>query len=552
MYHNKKVSPNTIHNKERYNTNIRGKIMTIIYHIFSNKSKKDKANPYICHNKKILLKTTHNKERHNTTIRDNIKSIIHHTLSNKSKKDSANSYTHHNKKVSLNTTHNKERYNTNILSNTKPKIHHIFSNKSKKDSANPCIYHNNKILLETTHNKEKHTTNRRDNIKPIIYHNFANKTKKDSAKTCIYHNTLKTTHNKERYYTNIRGNIKSIIYHILSNKSKKDNANSYIHHIKHKTHYHKNIIRIQTHLDKNTTPSYIRKKPKKIPVFESHRPKIYKQKEKTTKKNHHHSFITTHSNKTQNNMEAKNHIPNKQTPNKSTHLLLLTCGDIERNPGPKLNLLLNHPQIHQEKHNTYFYKNTTQIKIEYEHIFETFKPYLNHTHTENTNPHLKQFCINHQQYPHNHLFYAILITLACTPTQCNQLISENSTHWTSILLNKITNNLTPISIEPHTLIKFHSENPRITKPLDSIKNEIYSFITTERPNVEALLQKFPYLPEKLAVEALKCLHSLPNFTTPNPMQNHPILQTHNTPYTNPATNILSWNCGALNTALPGL
>jgi exonuclease III len=152
----------------------------------------------------------------------------------------------------------------------------------------------------------------------------------------------------------------------------------------------------------------------------------------------------------------------------------------------------------------------------------------------------------------NHLFYAILITLACTPTQCNQLISENSTHWTSILLNKITNNLTPISIEPHILIKFHSENPGIAKPLDSIKNEIYSFITTERPNVEALLQKFPYLPEKLAVEALKCLHSLPNFTTPNPMQNHPILQTHNTPYTNPATNILSWNCGALNTALPRL
>jgi hypothetical protein len=102
------------------------------------------------------------------------------------------------------------------------------------------------------------------------------------------------------------------------------------------------------------------------------------------------------------------------------------------------------------------------------------------------------------------------------------------------------------------LQKFHSKNPNITKPLDSIQKEIYSFITTERPNIETLLQKFPYLPEKLALETLKCLHPLPNFTTPNPIQDHPILQTRDIPYRNPATNMLSWNCGALNTALPSL
>jgi hypothetical protein len=123
---------------------------------------------------------------------------------------------------------------------------------------------------------------------------------------------------------------------------------------------------------------------------------------------------------------------------------ILCCSDIEKNPGPKLTLLLNHLQIHQEKHNTYFYKNTIQIKIKYDHIFESFKPYLNHTHIENTNPHLLQFCINNQQHPHNHLFYAILITLASTPLQCNQLISENSTQWTTTLLNKIINNPTPL------------------------------------------------------------------------------------------------------------
>jgi hypothetical protein len=280
-------------------------------------------------------------------------------------------------------------------------------------------------------------------------------------------------------------------------------------------------------------------------------PKIFKKKEKPAK-NYYYYYkpnITNYSRTTQNTLKTKTH---KQTPNKSTHLLLLICGDIERNPGSKLNLLLNHPQIHQEKHNTYFYKNTTQIKIEYEYIFELFKPYLNHTHIEKTNPNLKNNCINNQQYPNNHIFYAILITLAPTPTQCDHLISENSTRWTLILLNKIINNPTPLPTEPHTLQKFHSKNPGITKPLVSIQKEIYSYITTERPNIETLLQKLPYLPEKLALETLKCLHPLPNFTTPNPIQDHPILQARNIPYTNPATNMLSWNCGALNTALPGL
>jgi hypothetical protein len=102
-------------------------------------------------------------------------------------------------------------------------------------------------------------------------------------------------------------------------------------------------------------------------------------------------------------------------------------GTLKATPAPNFTLLLNHPQDHLEKYKTYFYKNTTQIKNEYIHILELFKPYLNHIHIENSNLHLKQFCINNQQCPHNHLFFAKLITLAPTPTQCNQLISENST-----------------------------------------------------------------------------------------------------------------------------
>ena len=118
------------------------------------------------------------------------------------------------------------------------------------------------------------------------------------------------------------------------------------------------------------------------------------------------------------------------------------------------------------------------------YTFKVFESYLNHIHTKNTNPHLKQFCIDNQQYPLNHLFFAILIILAPIPTQCNQLISENSTRWTFMLLNKIINNTIQLPIVPHPLQKFHLENPGITKPLDNIQKETYRFITTERPNIE--------------------------------------------------------------------
>jgi hypothetical protein len=56
------------------------------------------------------------------------------------------------------------------------------------------------------------------------------------------------------------------------------------------------------------------------------------------------------------------------------------------------------------------------------------------------------------------------------------------------------------------LQKFHSENTHITKPSDNTKKEMYSFIATKRPNLEILLRKFPYLPETMALETLKCLH----------------------------------------------
>jgi hypothetical protein len=152
--------------------------------------------------------------------------------------------------------------------------------------------------------------------------------------------------------------------------------------------------------------------------------------------------------------------------------------------------------------------------------------------------------------PKNHLFFVLLITLAPTPSQCNQLIRDNSTQWTITLINKLANNTTPLPTEPHILQKFYLENPHIIKPQDNIQKEIYSFITTEHPNLTTLQQKFPYLLEKMLNEALKCLQPIPNFTHPNSTQHYPPINPQNTPYTNPDTKMISWNCGILNTALP--
>jgi hypothetical protein len=248
---------------------------------------------------------------------------------------------------------------------------------------------------------------------------------------------------------------------------------------------------------------------------------------------------------TQNN----NKIPHYTFYNK---IIRLKCGDIESNPGPRHTLLLNHSQIHQERQKTYFFNKTTQIKPEYIHIFELFKPYLNHMQNININQHLTQFCTNNTHCPSSYLFYTILITLARTPTQRNQLIVENSTQWTINLIKNLTESPNPPPTDLHKLQKFHSKNPHITKPLDSIHKELYSFITIERPNLATLQHKLPYLPEKMALKALKCLQPIPNFTLPNPIQNHPPINPQNTPNTNSATKILSWNCGTLNTALPGL
>jgi hypothetical protein len=139
---------------------------------------------------------------------------------------------------------------------------------------------------------------------------------------------------------------------------------------------------------KNNTP-YQKEKNKK-----QHRKNENQIKTKHRKKNSitkHNTKIYISKDTTQRKIEYEYTFNN----NKS----LLKCGDIESNLGPRPTLMFNHPQEHVEKQKTYFFHKTTQIKPEYNHILDLFKPYLNYTHTSNINPHLTQFCRNNNHCP---------------------------------------------------------------------------------------------------------------------------------------------------------
>jgi hypothetical protein len=76
-----------------------------------------------------------------------------------------------------------------------------------------------------------------------------------------------------------------------------------------------------------------------------------------------------------NTPHIKSHKPKTKKTTKSTYthptkLLILLGGNNETNPGPTKNILQKHLQTHHDKHNTYFYKNTIQLKNEYNHLLE--------------------------------------------------------------------------------------------------------------------------------------------------------------------------------------
>jgi hypothetical protein len=292
------------------------------------------------------------------------------------------------------------------------------------------------------------------------------KGKKEEEKTKTNKVFPNTTQKHGNYNTEINNNRK---IHHKSSKKRRSPQNTYMQHTnKNRPHYtqykkipletlnQKTAHAYKITLKRNSIKCLLPNKITKEEIATLNKLRI--QKQKTILKKVKKKKKENHKIKPQKTIITTLYKPHRKSPKYTFHnnTSLLKCGDIESNPGPKFTLLLNHPQLHQEKHKTYFYKNTTQIKMEYEHIFNLFKPYLNNTQIDNTNQHLVQFCTNNHQCPKNHLFYAILITLGPTPIQCNQLIGENSTQWTMDLISRLTVCPNPPPTEFHVLQKFYS------------------------------------------------------------------------------------------------
>jgi hypothetical protein len=107
---------------------------------------------------------------------------------------------------------------------------------------------------------------------------------------------------------------------------------------------------------------------------------------------------------------------------------------------------------------------------------------------------------------------------------------------------------------PHPLHSFLENNTDIIHPSRNIHDKLYTFIHQypEPLNIPIIQQHFPYLPESLINETFRYFEPLIEYTTPLPPKIIPPLPIHNNPSLQNATQIVSWNVGSLNTALPGL
>ena len=248
-------------------------------------------------------------------------------------------------------------------------------------------------------------------------------------------------------------------------------------------------------------------------------------------------------------------------------LTLLQCGDIEPNPGPMPNILRTHPTAHKKRAKKYFIPNTIKLQPEYQHIASTFAPILktNHPLHQQTNtkyPYLQQYITTHSHSPQPHILYALIITIHPSITICNNTLAQPHTYdfndiWTNTLIIRLANLNNPPErhiLTPHPYTTFIENNQDIINPKNSIHTELYKSIHNQEtpPTPNTLQRKFPFLPDKLITESLRCLENINEYSHPPPLPNIPIHTPSTITSTNHETNIITWNAASLNTALPNL
>jgi exonuclease III len=129
--------------------------------------------------------------------------------------------------------------------------------------------------------------------------------------------------------------------------------------------------------------------------------------------------------------------------------------------------------------------------------------------------------------------------------------------WTNTLIIRLANLSNPperhiLTQHPYTI--FVENNQDIIDPKNTIHTELYKFIHHQEtpPTLITLQRKFPFLPEKLITESLRCLENINEYSHPPPLPNTPTPTPRPITNTNHETNIITWNASSLNTALPNL
>jgi hypothetical protein len=122
------------------------------------------------------------------------------------------------------------------------------------------------------------------------------------------------------------------------------------------------------------------------------------------------------------------------------------------------------------------------------------------------------------------MLYAIVITIHPSIDTCNNILAQPQNYhfndiWTNTLIIRLANLTNPPErhiLTPHPYTTFVGNNQDIILPKNSIHTEIYEFIHNQdiTPTPITLQNKFPFFPNQLITEALRCLESLNEYSHP--------------------------------------
>ena len=115
-------------------------------------------------------------------------------------------------------------------------------------------------------------------------------------------------------------------------------------------------------------------------------------------------------------------------------------------------------------------------------------------------------------------------------------------------------NLEQLTFTTHPYNQFLIDNQELISLPKTIYCKLYEYIIQNLSQVtfETIKTNFPFLPDTLITEALKCTLPLEGYRHPPQNIVHPNIRHNNLEYTNHATYLTTWNISSLNTSIPCL